>query len=155
MRLIHCGLITAAGEAWAWGCGSNDGRCGVERFLNMSGDGRPPKVDEMKYYMMQPHRVGIARPEYWKYGKGLRDTNVVQLASSRNHMVAIGLVKEDLNKKAEKYRKENEELEAASNDLPLAMETNHQSWNVGVFKSHYERRVWFKFDWPKGAGEGV
>ena len=117
---IHCGLITAAGEAWAWGCGSNDGRCGVERFLNMSGDGRPPKVDEMKCYMMQPHRVGIARPEYWKYGKGLRDTNVVQLASSRNHMVAIGLVKEDLNKKAEKYRKEKEELEAASSESSLS-----------------------------------
>ncbi len=96
------------------------GRCRVERFLNMSGDGRPPKVDEMKCYMMQPHRVGIARPEYWKYGKGLRDTNVVQLASSRNHMVAIGLVKEDSNKKAEKYRKEKEELEAASSESSLS-----------------------------------
>ena len=24
------------GRLWAWGCGSNDGRCGVERFLNMA-----------------------------------------------------------------------------------------------------------------------
>ena len=84
---IHCGLITAAGEAWAWGRGSNDGKMWSRTILeHVHGDGRPPKVDEMKCYMMQPHRVGIARPEYWKYGKGLRDTNVVQLASSRNHM---------------------------------------------------------------------
>ena len=29
----------------AWGCGSNDGRCGVERFLNKKGDGKPPEAE--------------------------------------------------------------------------------------------------------------
>ena len=28
----------------AWGCGSNDGRCGVERFLNKKGEGKPPEA---------------------------------------------------------------------------------------------------------------
>ena len=32
---IHCAAVNANGDVWAWGCGSNDGRCGVERFLNM------------------------------------------------------------------------------------------------------------------------
>ena len=31
---IHAAVIAAEGSAYAWGCGSNDGRCGVERFLN-------------------------------------------------------------------------------------------------------------------------
>lgn len=31
---IHAAAITSDGRAYAWGCGSNDGRCGVERFLN-------------------------------------------------------------------------------------------------------------------------
>merc|ERR1719471_2734021 len=76
------------GRAWAWGCGSNDGRCGVERFLNMKGEGRPPEVDLMKCYMMGPHRIGLARPAYWKH-PSLRDLRVLMLASGRNHMAAI------------------------------------------------------------------
>jgi alpha-tubulin suppressor-like RCC1 family protein len=114
---IHCGLITSKGEAWAWGCGSNDGRCGVERFLNMSGDGRPPKVDEMKCYMMQPHRVGFARKEYWKYGNGLQNVNILQLASGRNHMAAIGLVKEDLFENTKKFIEQKKKADEAISNL--------------------------------------
>ena len=55
---IHCACVGADGRAWAWGCGSNDGRCGVERFLNMKGDEKPPQVDMMKCYMMGPHPIG-------------------------------------------------------------------------------------------------
>ncbi|CAL1127972.1 unnamed protein product [Cladocopium goreaui] len=55
---IHCAVLCADGKAWAWGCGSNDGRCGVERFLNKKGEGKPPEVDMMKCYMMGPHRIG-------------------------------------------------------------------------------------------------
>ena len=116
---IHCGLITSKGEAWAWGCGSNDGRCGVERFLNMSGDGRPPKVDEMKCYLMQPHRIGVARKEYWKYGKGLQDVNVLQIASGRNHMAAIGLVKEDLIKNTKDYLDQKKKADEVSSNLSI------------------------------------
>ena len=88
---IHCVAVNARGEAWSWGCGSNDGRCGVERFLNMKGDGKPPTVDTMKCYMMGPHRVGLARPAYWKFGPSLDGMRVLKIASSRNHMAAIAV----------------------------------------------------------------
>ena len=87
---IHCALLTENGDAWAWGCGSNDGRCGVERFLNKNGEGKPPAVDAMKCYMMQPHRIGHARPPYWKHGGGLTHARIRLLATGRNHMAAVG-----------------------------------------------------------------
>merc|ERR1712166_190484 len=86
---IHGAVVNDRGEAWAWGCGSNDGRCGVERFLNMKGEGKPPAVDSMKCYMMGPHRIGVARKKYWKFGSSLEGLKVLKLASSRNHMAAI------------------------------------------------------------------
>jgi hypothetical protein len=88
---IHCVAVNTRGEAWAWGCGSNDGRCGVERFLNMNGDGKPPALDTMKCYLMGPHPVGIARPRYWKFGSSLQGMQVLKLASSRNHMACIAV----------------------------------------------------------------
>ena len=88
---IHAAALDARGAVWAWGCGSNDGRCGVERFLNMAGDGKPPRVDEMKCYMMGPHRVGIARAAYWPHGPSLAGVRVLQIASGRNHMACIGV----------------------------------------------------------------
>ena len=83
---IHSGAVTAKGEAYAWGCGSNDGRCGVERFLNMSGEGKPPRVDAMKCYMMAPHRVGVAREAYWPHRGSLpaEGGEVVFFAVGRN-----------------------------------------------------------------------
>jgi hypothetical protein len=68
---IHAAACGEDGRLWAWGCGSNDGRCGVERFLNMAGEGKPPRVDSMKCYMMGPHRVGCARQPYWPHGPSL------------------------------------------------------------------------------------
>lgn len=53
------------------------------------GEGRPAAVDTMKCYMMGPHRVGVARPKYWKFGTSLRGMRVLKLAASRNHMAAI------------------------------------------------------------------
>jgi alpha-tubulin suppressor-like RCC1 family protein len=88
---IHGAAITADGTLWAWGCGSNDGRCGVERFLAMHGEGRPPAVDSMKCYMMGPHRVGVARKAYWAFNNGLQGLRVVQAASGRNHMACIAV----------------------------------------------------------------
>ena len=88
---IHSTCIDQSGRAWSWGCGSNDGRAGVERFLNMSGEGKPPKVDAMKCYMMNPHRVGVAREKYWKYGASLKNVKVIMLATGRNHMACIGV----------------------------------------------------------------
>ena len=76
---------------WAWGCGSNDGRCGVERFLNMAGEGKPPRVDSMKCYLMGPHRVGVARPVYWPHGPSLDGVHVRAVATGRNHMACIGV----------------------------------------------------------------
>lgn len=87
---IHAGCVGRDGRAWAWGCGSNDGRCGVERFLNMKGEGRPPEVDAMKCYMMGPHRIGVARPLYWKH-TSLDKHRVRMLATGRNHMAAIAV----------------------------------------------------------------
>lgn len=88
---IHAACVCADGRAWAWGCGSNDGRCGVERFLNMHGDGKPPAVDEMKCYMMGPHRIGVARPIYWKH-KSLQGYRVLSIATGRNHMAGIAVL---------------------------------------------------------------
>eukprot|EP00927_Polykrikos_kofoidii_P051564 TRINITY_DN45362_c0_g1_i1.p1 TRINITY_DN45362_c0_g1~~TRINITY_DN45362_c0_g1_i1.p1 ORF type:complete len:864 (-),score=105.23 TRINITY_DN45362_c0_g1_i1:98-2689(-) len=85
---IHAACVGADGRAWAWGCGSNDGRCGVERFLNMKGDGCPPEVDVMKCYMMGPHRIGVARPMYWK-NPSLQGLRVYLLATGRNHMACV------------------------------------------------------------------
>lgn len=101
---IHVAVVDAAGRAWAWGCGSNDGRCGVERFLNMAGEGKPPVVDAMKCYMMGPHRIGMARPQYWKH-VSLEGQRVLLLASGRNHMAAVAVPQEaaepeDLSAKA-------------------------------------------------------
>ena len=39
--------------------------------------------------MMGPHRVGVARPKYWKFGQSLEGMRVLKIASSRNHMAAI------------------------------------------------------------------
>jgi alpha-tubulin suppressor-like RCC1 family protein len=86
---IHAAAVSSMGTAWAWGCGSNDGRCGVERFLNMHGDGRPPAVDSMKCYLMNPHQIGVARKPYWPYGPSLAGWRVEMLATGRNHMAAI------------------------------------------------------------------
>ncbi len=88
---IHAAAIGAEGRAWAWGCGSNDGRCGVERFLNMAGEGKPPRVDAMKCYMMCPHRIGEARPLYWKGGESLTSMHVLQISTGRNHMAMIAV----------------------------------------------------------------
>lgn len=85
---IHAASVGCDGRAWAWGCGSNDGRCGVERFLNMKGDNHPPEVDIMKCYLMGPHRIGVAREQYWKE-PSLRHFKVLQMATGRNHMAAI------------------------------------------------------------------
>jgi alpha-tubulin suppressor-like RCC1 family protein len=87
---IHTACCGEDGRLWAWGCGSNDGRCGVERFLNMSGEGKPPRVDGMKCYMMGPHRVGCARAVYWPHGPSLDGVRVLAVASGRNHMACIG-----------------------------------------------------------------
>lgn len=88
---IHAACVCRDGRAWAWGCGSNDGRCGVERFLNMNGEGKPPAVDEMKCYLMGPHRIGVARPLYWKH-PSLAGYRVLSLAAGRNHMAAIAVL---------------------------------------------------------------
>lgn len=91
---IHAACVGRDGRAWAWGCGSNDGRCGVERFLNMKGEGKPPEVDHMKCYMMGPHRIGVARPLYWKH-RSLQGFRVLSLFTGRNHMAAIAVLDED------------------------------------------------------------
>jgi alpha-tubulin suppressor-like RCC1 family protein len=96
----HCMVINNKGELWGWGNGS-DGRVGVERFLNMSGEkkngksgqAKPPVMDRCKCIMMGPHRVGIARKEYWPGGKSLKDYHVLQIASGRNHMACIAELK--------------------------------------------------------------
>uniref|UniRef100_A0A7S2TP01 Uncharacterized protein n=1 Tax=Lotharella oceanica TaxID=641309 RepID=A0A7S2TP01_9EUKA len=82
---IHAAVINRKGEAYAWGCGSNDGRCGVQRYLN----GPSGKVDLMKCYMMGPHRIGIATKKWWPYGDGLAGMQVLQLATGRNTMACI------------------------------------------------------------------
>jgi len=87
---IHCAVLCTDGKAWAWGCGSNDGRCGVERFLNKKGEGKPPEVDMMKCYMMGPHRIGLARPLYWKH-PSFQGQQVLMLSTGRNHMAAIAV----------------------------------------------------------------
>ena len=60
----------------------------------MHGDAQPPAVDEMKCYLMGPHRVGVARAAYWPHGESLARARVVQLASGRNHMACIGVPRE-------------------------------------------------------------
>jgi len=87
---IHAAALGADGRLWSWGCGSNDGRCGVERFLNMLGGDRPPKPDMMKCYLMGPHRCGVARPAYWPHGPSLDGIRVTAVATGRNHMACIG-----------------------------------------------------------------
>lgn len=87
---IHAACIGQDGRAWAWGCGSNDGRCGVERFLNMKGEGKPPAVDSMKCYMMGPHRIGVARSAYWPH-PSLEGHRVLMLTTGRNHMAAVAV----------------------------------------------------------------
>mmetsp|Transcript_18180 Transcript_18180/g.27288 ORF Transcript_18180/g.27288 Transcript_18180/m.27288 type:complete len:523 (-) Transcript_18180:140-1708(-) len=87
---IHSTVLNGRGELWAWGCGSNDGRCGVERFL----DGPGHKVDKMKCYMMGPHRVGVSREEFWKHPKGqvqFDKMNVLSVATGRNTMACIAV----------------------------------------------------------------
>lgn len=73
----------------AWGCGSNDGRCGVERFINMHGNNKPLTIDHMKCYMMNPHRVGVCDKMYWEK-ESLENVHVLQVATGRNHMACIG-----------------------------------------------------------------
>ncbi len=84
---IHAAVVNARGEAYAWGCGSNDGRAGVQRFLQGPG-GRP---DLMKCYMMGPHRIGVADEEWWAHGPSLKGVRVLQLASGRTTMACIGV----------------------------------------------------------------
>jgi hypothetical protein len=81
---IHAAACGEDGRLWAWGCGSNDGRCGVERFLNMAGEGKPPRIDAMKCYMMGPHRVGCARAAYWPHGPSLDgEPHILHCSSQR------------------------------------------------------------------------
>ena len=71
----HCVALNERGELWAWGNGA-DGRAGVERYLNRSGEekngktgkDKPPGVDRVKCFLMGPHRVGVARKSYWPGG---------------------------------------------------------------------------------------
>eukprot|EP00913_Durusdinium_trenchii_P014326 g13440.t1 len=70
---IHCAVLCADGKAWAWGCGR-----------------KPPEVDMMKCYMMGPHRIGLARPLYWKH-PSLQGQQVLMLSTGRNHMAAIAI----------------------------------------------------------------
>jgi len=72
----------------------------VERFINMKGDGAPQAVDEMKCYMMGPHRVGIAKSSHWRFGRSLLGCEVFMLASGRNHMACIAGPRGGLEEKA-------------------------------------------------------
>ena len=95
----HCVVVNAQGELWGWGNGT-DGRVGVERFLNMSGErkngkngaSKPPVMDRCKCIMMGPHRVGLARKEYWPGGASLQRYRVLEVASGRNHMACIAVL---------------------------------------------------------------
>lgn len=88
------------GRLWAWGCGSNEGRCGVERFL--SSNGRQFKPSKMKCYMHTPHQVGVCHDfafnglkDEWPAMKGngpLDGVRVLRIAASRNHGACIGVV---------------------------------------------------------------
>ncbi|GAB5366252.1 hypothetical protein AAMO2058_001128500 [Amorphochlora amoebiformis] len=87
---IHNCVVNDKGEAWSWGCGSNDGRAGVQRFLN----GPQGKTDLMKCYMMGPHRVGVAEKKWWPYGKSLSGKRVLKIASGRNTMCCVAVSKQ-------------------------------------------------------------
>ena len=94
VKSVHAAHITAfsvtqEGSAFCWGCGGNDGRGGVERFINKAGDERPGVVDTMKCYMMNPHPVGHARATHWKGGPSLERHKVTMLACGRAHAVCI------------------------------------------------------------------
>ena len=94
----HCLVVNTEGELWGWGNGT-DGRVGVERFLNMSGENRngktgglkPPVVDRCKCIMMGPHRVGLARKMYWPGGNSLKNYYVTNIATGKNFGACIGV----------------------------------------------------------------
>eukprot|EP00039_Didymoeca_costata_P020157 m.340268 g.340268 ORF g.340268 m.340268 type:complete len:448 (-) comp19218_c0_seq1:55-1398(-) len=85
---IHAAAIGSSERdgkvGYAWGCGSNDGRCGVIRFLIGCNGG----LDKMKCYLMAPNRVGIdnTTERVWKPNAGLEGMEVVRCASGRNTM---------------------------------------------------------------------
>ena len=82
---IHGGVVAEDGSAYAWGCGSNDGRCGVVKFLT----GLHGGIDRMKCYLMGLERVGIDEGETWKENEGLQGKEVMRCASGRNTMAWI------------------------------------------------------------------
>ena len=98
---ISAMCVGADGRLWAWGCGSNEGRCGVERFL--SSNGRQYKPSKMKCYMHCPHQAGVCHDWAFKGSKGewprremgangpLDGVRVLRMAASRNHAVCIGV----------------------------------------------------------------
>ena len=96
----HCTVLNKNGELWGWGNGT-DGRVGVERFLNMSGEtkngktgkAKPAAMDRCKCIMMGPHRVGVGRPEYWPGGLSLTNYRVLKVATGRNHMACIAVLR--------------------------------------------------------------
>ena len=57
----------------------------------MSGEGKPPKTDAMKCYMMQPHKIGEVRDEYFpkRKGVGMEGKRVMRVMSGRNMMALI------------------------------------------------------------------
>ena len=96
----HCVATNDMGDLWGWGNGSG-GRLGVERFLNMSGESKngktggakPPAVDRCKTILMGPHRVGVARESYWPGGDSLKNYQVLSVASGKQHMACIAVLK--------------------------------------------------------------
>ena len=76
---IHSGMISADGQIFTLGCGSN-GRCGLDAYLTGCGGHRQVH----KFYVSRPSPV----EELYRVGRssGMR---AVQLATSRRHMVAL------------------------------------------------------------------
>lgn len=52
-------------------------------------------MDEMKCYLMGPHRIGVARPRYWQR-ESLAKHRVLMLATGRNHMACIAVADPEL-----------------------------------------------------------
>ena len=107
----HCVALNNRGELWAWGNGA-DGRAGVERYLNRSGEAKngktgkekPPGVDWNKCFLMGPHRVGVARESYWPGGDSLRYMRVQMVSAGRNHMACIALPSGNQHDKAPVFK---------------------------------------------------
>jgi hypothetical protein len=79
---IHGCAIGKGRRGYSWGCGSNDGRCGVTKFLTGCNGG----IDKMKCYLMAPTLVGIDddRKRAWRENDGLKGKTVTRIASGRN-----------------------------------------------------------------------